>query len=83
MSWRGAIYQSHMTVNDMGLFGNDVLDELFGGIFDTKKQEEILDDYWSHGNVQEYYRYLNEIKKSGKRVYRNSSGKHMIKIGGL
>ncbi len=55
MSWRGAIYQSHMTVNDMGLFGNDVLDELF------------------NGNVQEYYRYLNEIKRSDKRVYRNSS----------
>ena len=45
MSWRGVIYQSHMTVNDIGLFGNDILDELFGGIFDTKTQEEILDDY--------------------------------------
>lgn len=42
MSWRGAIYQSHMTVNDMGLFGNDILDELFGGIFDTKKQKKYL-----------------------------------------
>ena len=72
-----------MRVNSMGLFGNDVLDELFSGIFDTKKQEETLDNYWSHGNVQEYYRYLNEIKKSGRRVYRNSNGKHMIKMKGV
>lgn len=67
----------------MGLFGNDVLDELFSGIFDIKKQEETLDNYWSHGYVQEYFRYLNEIKKSGRRVYRNSNGKHMIKMKGV
>ena len=64
----------------MGLFGDDFLSNYFDGIFGTKRQEEILDDYWLHGNVREYYRYLIEIKNSGKKVYRNSSGKHIVKI---
>ncbi len=78
----GDICQSHTKVSDMGMFGDDTLDELFGNVFSMNMPEtqvKKLDDYWVHGNVQAYYSLLNNIKQMGYKVYRNSNGKHIIK----
>lgn len=83
MSWRGVVYQNHMRVYNLeNFFNSDVLNELFGNIFGIQGkdgQEKMLDDYWAHSKVKDYYEYLNEIKKSGKKVFRNNDGKHKIK----
>ena len=74
----------HIWVNSMGMFGNDTLDSLFGDIFGAsmpENQQKLLDDYWKHGDVQNYYNLINRIKQSGYKVFRNSQGKHLVKRG--
>jgi len=72
-----------MTVVNMGLFGNQELDDLFGGIFGTtfpENQAKQLDDYWQRGKVKEYYEYLNTVKVSGRKVFRSEkTGKHIVR----
>ena len=81
--WHGVVYQNRMEVYNLGnYFSDDYFGSIFGDILNIKsksEQEKILDDYWSHSKVKEYYRYINEIKKYGMRVFRNSDGKHKIK----
>lgn len=66
----------------MGLFGNEAVDELFGNIFGAtypEGQADLLDDYLKRCEIQKYYELLNNIKRSGRKVFRNSQGKHLIK----
>ena len=60
--------------------------DLFGGIFDGKadskpkktySEVDELNDLW-----QEYTELIEDIKASGRKVMRNSSGKHIIKKSG-
>ena len=72
-----------MRVVNMGLFGNQEFDDLFGGIFGMtfpENQAKQLDDYWQRGKVKEYYDYLNTVKSSGRKVFRSDkTGKHIVR----
>ena len=57
---------------------NDFFNNFLDGLFKTNKKE-MLDKYWADGNAQEYSKLLVEIKTSGRKVFRNSEGKHIIK----
>ncbi len=55
--------------------------DLFGR-FNIANNEKILDDYWAVFNAEKYYKYKEELKSKGYRVFRNKNGKHKIKFGG-
>lgn len=55
----------------------DFLNDLFG-LFDPKAKAETLDSYYEKGRIKEYYELLNSLKAAGRRVKRNSNGKHII-----
>ncbi len=53
---------------------NTFMDELEGGLIID------LDNAYASGDIEKYNRLLNNIKKQGIRVFRNSEGKHKLKF---
>ena len=68
---------------DYGADFGSIFGDLFGGVnpFDTNPAKR-LDDLWRdailHGNFNKYDWEKNKIKNSGKKVFRNSQGKHKV-----
>ena len=58
-------------------FGDDFLNDFFGQI-SHYSETNTLDRYWKEAKIQEYCKLIEKIKASGRRVFRNSEGKHKI-----
>lgn len=68
---------------------NDYIYGVFGGIFGdifgvdpTKSYESALDELWMEFKIAEYNNKLNEAKKLGYKIYRNSKGNHRVMRNG-
>ena len=73
---------------------SDYLYEMFQQVKEERKKKNInaffshlkdglicdLDDAYSSGDSVRYNRLVTNIKQQGMRIYRNSDGKHKIKI---
>ena len=73
---------------------SDYLYEMFKQVDEERKKRNInaffsglkgglicdLDDAYSSGDSVRYNRLVTNIKQQGMRIYRNSDGKHKIKI---
>lgn len=55
------------------IFDNDIFLNMFGN-----KDTELLDSYWKRSEIKEYSELVARIKSSGKKILRNSDGKHKI-----
>lgn len=44
----------------------------------TTEHENKLNILWSRGDITNYTNYVNSLKRSSYRVYRNSDGKHKV-----
>lgn len=64
---------------DLGNVFEEIFGGTFGGVFDStsKSYQDRLDQYWLK-DIERYYKYLNDAKAKGYKVYRNSEGKHKV-----
>ena len=59
--------------------GDNSFDDIFCGLFNTATYENNLNKLFCECKVNDYYKYLNEIKSMGYKVFRNSNGNHKVR----
>lgn len=89
-SWKVSFGLTRFFVGILGdnmnnTFDNGDFDAIYGdifGLFSPNYQAELLDNYYEHGKIDQYYQLLYKIKGTGKKILRNDkTGKHIIRGG--